>query len=495
MPTMTVRRTLRSMALALKPRRSPPMSRLSLEEGTIFGAKYRIIRCIAAGGMGAVYEVEHTQTERRRALKVMLPELVHNPTMRERFQLEARVAAHIESDFIVDVVDAGIDDDTGFPFLVMELLRGEDLRARIRRDGPMPPHEVILYLHQTALALDKTHKAFIVHRDLKPENLFLNDREDGAPRVKILDFGIAKIVAETATHGNMTRDVMGTPLYMSPEQFDVSQKVSPATDIYALGMIAFTLLVGKAYWLDHLQAAGNLLAFMRRVNDGLPEPASVRAARCGVALPQAFDAWFARATALSPIDRFETASSAVLQLADALDLPRPTRPGAIPIHSSPNLPTPESVTATSAATTLLRTQPTSYRRRLTWSIMAIAALGIAIALTVYIKRQQSGTVTAEASSGTVNPAHSKPETSHAETAESSPEHSAPKTAPLSSNQGNSPIPSTIPGMPNGELKEAKEAGSTPAKPTNDPPKASQKLTPTGSTVRTSKKSDPPIDND
>src|SRR5262245_44917511 len=205
-----------------------------LEEGTIFAGRYKVLRRIAQGGMGAVYEVMHVETDRHRALKVMHPHILQSEALRSRFKLEAKVAAHIESDFIVDVFDAGIDEATQMPFLVMELLRGEELGKRLKRLGRLPPEEVVLYLHQAALALDKTHRASIVHRDLKPENLFLSEREDSPPRIKVLDFGIAKIVAEGATSGGQTQSV-GTPLYMSPEQFNPIAKLSGAADIYALG--------------------------------------------------------------------------------------------------------------------------------------------------------------------------------------------------------------------------------------------------------------------
>src|SRR5262249_20307572 len=155
-------------------------------------------RAIASGGMGAVYEVVHLETNRRRALKVMLPHVIESDDLRERFRLEARVAAEIESEFIVDVFDAGYDLATRMPYLVMELLRGEELGTRLKRLRRLDPAEVVTIVHQTSLALDKTHRASIVHRDLKPQNLFLCEREDGPPRIKVLDFGVAKIVAESA---------------------------------------------------------------------------------------------------------------------------------------------------------------------------------------------------------------------------------------------------------------------------------------------------------
>lgn len=295
------------------------MSVTSLVEGSVFADRYRIVRCIAAGGMGAVYEVMHLETNRRRALKVMHPHFLQSDELRDRFRQEARVAADIESEFIVDVFDAGVDAATQMPFLVMELLRGDELGRLLRERGPFAPAEVVTYLHQAALALDKTHRAHIVHRDLKPENLFLTHREDGAPRIKVLDFGIAKVVAESGTQANATRS-LGTPLYMAPEQFRQGHKVLPATDLYALAMVAYTLLVGKAYWNDEAQGCGgNVFAFANAVMNGPMEHPTARARRSGVMLPPAFDVWFAKAAAFMPEDRFPSASAMVAGLAEALN--------------------------------------------------------------------------------------------------------------------------------------------------------------------------------
>ena len=293
-----------------------------LAVGAIFAGRYRVEHRIASGGMGAVYEVVHLETNRRRALKVMHANFLQSEDLRGRFRQEARVAAEIESEYIVDVFDAGIDEATGMPFLVMELLRGEELGKRLRRAGPLPPAEVLLYLHQTSLALDKTHRAHIVHRDLKPDNLFLCEREEGPARIKVLDFGIAKIVAAGATGAGATQS-LGTPLYMAPEQFLMDSSVSPATDIFALGMITFTLLVGKPYWYEESRGGGNVFAFAAHAALGPREPASARAHRLGASLPPTFDAWFARATAKTPAERFPSATSAVKALAEALGLAQP----------------------------------------------------------------------------------------------------------------------------------------------------------------------------
>jgi serine/threonine-protein kinase len=293
-------------------------SRLTI--GTIFAERYRVERCLAQGGMGEVYEVVHLETERRRALKIMHAHVLmgdDSTGLRERFRREARVAAHVESEFIVDVFDAGIDEATGQPFLVMELLRGEELGLRLKRLGRIAPAEAAIYLHQTALALDKTHKASIVHRDIKPGNLFVTEREDGQPWIKVLDFGIAKIVAES-TAASSTQ-ALGTPLYMAPEQFDPHARITASADIYALGMVAYTLLTGRPYWAPEARAGG-VFALASIAIHGPQEPASVRAAARGVALPPGFDAWFARITARDPAHRHESATEAVRAFAVALGI-------------------------------------------------------------------------------------------------------------------------------------------------------------------------------
>jgi Protein kinase domain len=285
-----------------------------VREGTLFAGKYKIVRRIAAGAMGAVYEVVHLETMRRRALKIMHAHVAAMPELRERFTLEAQAAARIDSELIVDVFDAGVDPETETPFLVMELLRGEELGRRLKRLGRFTPDDAMVYLHQAALALDKTHRAGIVHRDLKPSNLFLTEPEQGAPRVKVLDFGVAKLVAEGTAGGTAA---VGTPLYMAPEQLR-GGPITGAADRYALAMIAFTFLVGDAYWSVEMAGGGGPLGFALAAVHGPVEPASARAAMLGVSLPPAFDAWFARAAAADPAQRFASASEAVRALGEAL---------------------------------------------------------------------------------------------------------------------------------------------------------------------------------
>jgi serine/threonine-protein kinase len=294
-----------------------------LQIDALFHERYRVAHCIKAGGMGAVYEVVDEKTNSRRALKVMLTGALKDPDLRARFELEARITGTVESDHIVRVSDAGVDAETQTPFLVMDLLRGHDLGRVVEEGPPLTAEETVLYLGQAARALDKTHAAGVVHRDLKPENLFLTQRDDGSICVKLLDFGIAKVVErEAEAKGTRT---MGTPSYMAPEQIRGDGKIAAAADVYALGQIAYSLLVGEEYWHEEAVASGSTFAFFLLVVKGLTESATVRAKRTRVViLPEGFDGWMAQACALDPIKRFPSAGAAVTALAEVLG----TRPPA-----------------------------------------------------------------------------------------------------------------------------------------------------------------------
>ncbi|MGK4002036.1 serine/threonine-protein kinase [Sorangium sp. So ce1036] len=328
-----------------------------LQPNTRFRDRYQVLRVIKSGGMGAVYEVLDHVTAARRALKVMLPSLLDSEELRARFALEARITGIIESDHIVRTSDAGVDDETGTPFIVMELLRGEELGSLLKKRGALPPDDVALYLFQAALALDKTHAANIIHRDLKPDNLFVTIRDDGSPCVKILDFGIAKVI-EHHHASTLTRQMLGTPVYMSPEQIRAERNVSPRADIYALGHVAYTLLVGESYWTPESETIPSPYLLAAELLRGPMEAPVARAARRrAAALPSEFDGWFFKATAVKPDDRFERASIAVNALADALGvaLPRASRVVLLPDH--PLTPPPDPPPGPSPTAPTLPSQP------------------------------------------------------------------------------------------------------------------------------------------
>jgi serine/threonine protein kinase/GGDEF domain-containing protein len=287
----------------------------ALPPGALFHGRYRVIQGLQGGSMGVVYEVVDEITGRRRALKIMLPGALDEPDGRDRLAREARVTGEVESDHIVQVFDAGVSADSDLPFLVMELLRGDELGRLSARRGPLPPAEVLLYLAHVARALDKTHAVGIVHRDLKPSNLFATRRDDGSVCVKVLDFGLAKVVkpGEWAQHTLSA----GTPLYMAPEQILGDPSLGPSADIYALGHVAYALLTGKPYWAKEAKESPPL-ALLQAILRGAPEPPSTRAARRHVALPSAFDAWFHEVTAVDPRQRPGRATAAIGRLGEAL---------------------------------------------------------------------------------------------------------------------------------------------------------------------------------
>ncbi|HVH41589.1 MAG TPA: protein kinase, partial [Labilithrix sp.] len=265
------------------------------------------------GGMGAVYQVSHVHTDERLALKVLHPQVLRDGLAVERFRREARAPARITSEHVARVTDADTAADLdGAPFYVMELLVGRDLERIIADEGSLPAPLVVEYLRQMARALDKAHAIGIVHRDLKPENLFLTHREDGSPCIKLLDFGIARLAEHDGPGPLVTQGgfVFGTPNYMAPEQaIGDSDQISPATDIWPMGLIAFKLLVGHEFFTGKTSA--QLYAQI------LAEPLATPTAR-GSSFGPAFDAWFARCVARSIPDRFRSAGEAVRDLAAAL---------------------------------------------------------------------------------------------------------------------------------------------------------------------------------
>ena len=221
-----------------------------MTQPAILGGKYQIARRLGEGGMGAVYEATHVATGRRVAVKVVLAEdLLQHTEIVSRFEREARAAGALATQHIVQVLDAGADPQTGHPFMVMELLDGEDLQHTLRRLGPLPIDLALRIVAQTCIGLQDAHDHGVVHRDIKPANLFLSKREEGERIVKVLDFGIAKIKMDQLGAGSdhaltRTGSMLGSPLYMSPEQAQGLKSVDHRTDIWSLGAVLFESLSG-----------------------------------------------------------------------------------------------------------------------------------------------------------------------------------------------------------------------------------------------------------
>ncbi len=276
----------------------------------VVAARYRPIRLIAMGGMGAVYEVEHTGTGERLALKVLLSSGDVRPEALARFQREVRASTLIESENVVRVIEADVAPELGgAPFLVMELLEGTDLERATAATAPPAPATVVEWLRQVARAIDEAHRLGIVHRDLKPENLFLVAGAGGPALVKVLDFGIVKLLEE-GTGATVSGQILGTPKYMAPEQASTTAQVTPATDRYALGLIAYRLLTGQSYH------QGSVMSVLGQLLHGQLEAPSARGSRFGAT----FDAWFLRACHRNPKQRFASAKEQVEALNEALGL-------------------------------------------------------------------------------------------------------------------------------------------------------------------------------
>ena len=219
--------------------------------GEIVAERYKIARLLGEGGMGAVYEVEHTHMRKRFALKVLHADMSRLPEVVARFEREAMAAAHIDHTNVAAATDFGKLPDGSF-FLVLEYIEGRSLRRVIDKEAPLEPSRALYIVRQIALALDRAHALGIVHRDLKPENVMLVEKPGEPEVVKVLDFGIAKVPlgellkdTEVGVQPVLTQMgmVYGTPEYMAPEQA-LGQEVDARADIYALGVITFELLAG-----------------------------------------------------------------------------------------------------------------------------------------------------------------------------------------------------------------------------------------------------------
>ncbi len=240
----------------------------ALEPGSVLAGRFRVVRCMGVGGMGAVYEIEHELTKHRRALKLLHASMAAIPGVVERFLREASAAGRVGNPHIVESFDAGTLD-TGEPYLVMEMLRGETLASCIER-GPMPIAEVVDLIGQAAAGVHAAHEAGIVHRDLKPDNLFVVDVE-GRPFVKILDFGISKFDPGKTGGMALTQEgaALGTPYYMSPEQIRGEANLDARTDVYALGVILYECVAGfRPFEADALTQLAVL------IHTGKPKPLS-----------------------------------------------------------------------------------------------------------------------------------------------------------------------------------------------------------------------------
>src|SRR4051812_6164524 len=241
-------------------------------EGAQVGA-YRVVKQIGEGGMGSVWLAEHIALGRRAALKMLHPEYSARPDVVARFFNEARAATAIADPGIVQIFDFGECAD-GRAYIVMELLDGEPLDRRLKREGALTLVDGLRLIRQVASTLGAAHARGIVHRDLKPENVYVvRDPEvAGGERAKVLDFGIAKLAGEHGGIKTQTAAVMGTPMFMSPEQCRGTGQVDARSDVYALGCMLFLLVTGRPPF--QAEGVGDLIAMHLR--ELPPAPAQLR---------------------------------------------------------------------------------------------------------------------------------------------------------------------------------------------------------------------------
>jgi serine/threonine-protein kinase len=270
------------------------------ERGQVIGGKYRLVEPLGAGGMGSVWRARHTELDADVALKVMASDLAGSLKAVERFKREARAAARLKSVHVVQIHDFGVE--ASHPYMVMELLGGEDLKQRLRRVGPMSLQRAFDMVRAICKALYAAHEIGIVHRDIKPANVFLaRDAQDEV--VKVLDFGIAKDHAALVGPETSGSSVLGSPLYMSPEQAR-AERVDHRSDLWSVAVVAFELLTGH----NPFKGPTTADVFARICSNELPTPSTF-----GVVHP-GLDGFFATAFQRDPSRRYSHA----LELVEAL---------------------------------------------------------------------------------------------------------------------------------------------------------------------------------
>lgn len=288
---------------------APASSRLP-RPGDMIAGKYVLERLLGQGGMGAVFAAKHIKLSKAVAIKIMLADS-SNPEASQRFLNEGRAAANIQNEHVVRVDD--VDEEMGYAYMVLELLDGEDLAQLLEREPShrLPPHVAVGYVVEALRGVMQAHAIGIVHRDLKPSNLFLAKRKDGSVVVKVLDFGISKAQGSSALAASpsaltSTKAMLGSPLYMSPEQLRSSKSVDHRADIWAIGVILYELMTGHLPFMG--DSLGELFANILETD---PAPLRTYAADVAPGLEEVV----LRCLQRRPEQRFQTAAELTQALA------------------------------------------------------------------------------------------------------------------------------------------------------------------------------------
>jgi serine/threonine protein kinase len=403
-----------------------------VNEGEILAGKYRVERVLGVGGMGVVVAALHIALDERVAIKFLLPEALTNAEAVARFAREARAAVKIKSQHVARVIDVGTLE-TGAPYMVMEFLKGQDLSNHLRSNGALPIADAVDYVLQACEALAEAHALGIVHRDLKPANLFLTTLADSSACVKVLDFGISKVTNPGASGPDFgmtkTQAVMGSPLYMSPEQMASSRDVDVRADIWAMGTILYELVTGRVpFNADTMpQLCAMILQYPpdppQSIRSDMPEGLAQVVLRC---LEKDRNRRFANvaelASALVPFGSRAAARSAerVSRVLSAAGM------------SSNQLSVPPSSGQPQAAATNAAWGQTQHRRSNTalWAVLAVLALGGVVAAFFLMRPHElatpapAGTGQATSAEATVAPATA--------TAPAAPSEAAPPASAVAS---------------------------------------------------------------
>ncbi len=297
----------------------------TLNVGDLIDGRYEVQGVLGSGGMGDVWLVQHRELAQRFALKTLKPQPQHSPERLQRFLREARAAAALQSRYIVRVVDGRSDyhhHGVLLPFIVMEYMKGASVEERITLHGPCSVAEASWLLGCLGHALRVAHNGGLVHRDVKPANLFIADGEEGEPTVKLGDFGVVKLMDEALLADSaMTASgtLLGTPMYMAPEQLRGKREIGPQADQWSFAMVAFYVLTGSSYF-EEAETMADLIASALSARLVPPSQKSSR-------FPVALDPWFLRSCSQVPEERFRDIDDQVREFTRLLGEPKPE-----PIH-------------------------------------------------------------------------------------------------------------------------------------------------------------------
>jgi serine/threonine-protein kinase len=415
--------------------------------GDVVAGKYVVERVIGSGGMGVVVAARHLHLGERVALKFLLTSL--DESFVARFHREAQLAVRIKSEHVARVLDVATLDD-GSPYMVMELLEGSDLDRLLRDEGPPPIEVTVDYLLQACEAVAEAHALGIVHRDLKPANLFLTRRSDGSPLVKVLDFGISKVVGalRLATDRSLTRadDMLGSPQYMAPEQVRDPRNVDARCDVFSLGSILYKMLTGRPAF-----EGGNAATVLAMVLSEPPTP--LREHRPEI--PPALESLVLGCLEKDPAARVPSVEALARGLVPFAP-PRPRRAWGEPVVVAPL-----AATATPAVTLsshVLESRDGETRQRRTIIAAGVAVVLVALAAAITLLMWDRGHVAGEGltSSAVAAPISTPKEVS------SVPVPSVPvPSVPVPS----VPVPSVpVPSVPLGSATQASSGAAIPAAP-------------------------------